>query len=253
MKTIPLSGKHGSGKCALVDDDIFEKYSHLSWYALPKPGDGFSVRHNSRKDGITHALILARLIMDAPPWQEVDHRDNDGFNNVRSNLRLCAHNENSRNRRKPSNNTSGYKGVFWSKAQRCWHAMIRIDDQLIMLGRFTTREAAALAYNTAAIKYHGEFANLNDIPEEDRPEGLEPIQQGVSLHLHPKNTSGYRGVYWYARKQRWESFITFQGRRICIGWYKEKALAAYVYDQVALQLIGPGARLNILDKAPSVL
>lgn len=64
------------------------------------------------------------------------------------------------------NKISKYIGVFYSSGK--WGASIRIDNGRLDLGRFPyTKEGevmAALAYNEAAKKYRGKFANLNIIP-----------------------------------------------------------------------------------------
>ncbi len=64
------------------------------------------------------------------------------------------------------NNTSGYKGVInVSKHSRMktrvWVASIKVNYKTIRLGYYETPEEAALAYNKAALKYHGVYARLN--------------------------------------------------------------------------------------------
>jgi hypothetical protein len=58
-------------------------------------------------------------------------------------------------------NKSGFKGVFFLERKgRCpWRAAIRIRGKMRHLGRFDTREEAALRYATVAYAVHGEFAN----------------------------------------------------------------------------------------------
>lgn len=109
-------------------------------------------------------LYLARVIMQAPKGIEVDHRNNDVLDNRRENLRFATRSQNNRNRRVNRNNKSGYKGVSVDK--RCpdrWQAAIYVAPKQIRLGSFSTPEAAALAYNRAALKYYGEFARLNEV------------------------------------------------------------------------------------------
>lgn len=106
---------------------------------------------------------LHRVIMDCPQGMQVDHINGDRADNRKSNLRICTMRNNNKNRLISSNNTSGYKGVSWNKAKRKWWATIIADKSKVYLGAFDTPEEAAKVYNAAALKYHGEFAKLNEI------------------------------------------------------------------------------------------
>lgn len=102
---------------------------------------------------------LHRHIMRPPAGVLVDHRDGDGLNNRRANLRLCGHAENGWNRRVSCISTSGIKGVSWIAKDQRWSARIRAGAGVrIHLGNFLTKEAAAEAYAAAAERLHGEFA-----------------------------------------------------------------------------------------------
>jgi hypothetical protein len=102
---------------------------------------------------------IHRLILDAPEGMEVDHVNRDKLDNRRSNLRLCTRSQNKANTGIISTNTSGYKGVSFHKNK--WQASIRIDNKLLYLGRYDTKEEAAEAYNKKAFEQWGEFAWLN--------------------------------------------------------------------------------------------
>lgn len=91
----------------------------------------------------------------------VDHKDNNGLNNQRENLRLASGSQNKANCAKYSNNTSGYKGVTLRKERNTWRAQIRVNNKLIILGCFVDKEEAARAHDKAALLYFGEFAQLN--------------------------------------------------------------------------------------------
>jgi len=39
-----------------------------------------------------------------------------------------------------------------------------LDRKYIYVGAYSTPEEGAMAYNDAALKYHGEYASLNKIP-----------------------------------------------------------------------------------------
>lgn len=87
----------------------------------------------------------------------VDHRDGDGLNNQRSNLRLSDFTSNQGNARMRKDNTSGYKGVQRSSTPCKWTASCAGRS----LGVYTTKEDAAVAYDCGAISRFGEHAFTN--------------------------------------------------------------------------------------------
>lgn len=89
---------------------------------------------------------------------EVDHRDGDGLNCRRINLRPAPDGRNQHNSRTRKDNTSGYKGV--SPFRNKWAANIRLKGKRTFLGYFDTPEAGAAAYAAAAVRMHGDFARL---------------------------------------------------------------------------------------------
>ena len=142
---------------AKLDDDDFIKYAHLRWFI----SDQGYVKHSTYRDGKFSQVRLHRLILNAPKDIFVDHINGDKLDNRKSNLRLCSNAENMRNRNAPVNNTSGYKGVSWMKTKMKWRARIKVFYKEIWLGLFNSKEDAAKAYNIAAQKKFGRFANLN--------------------------------------------------------------------------------------------
>lgn len=87
------------------------------------------------------------------------------MNNRRDNLRICTTGQNLRNQRMSRHNQTGYKEVFRCKNTRRFRARIRTAaNNPKHLGYFMSAELAAHAYNQAAVKYHGEFARLNELP-----------------------------------------------------------------------------------------
>jgi hypothetical protein len=72
-----------------------------------------------------------------------------------------------RNRSSAKESTSKYLGVSWNKGNNKWMAYIRVDGTRYHLGYFITEKEAARAYNEAAKKYHGEYANLNIIEDDE--------------------------------------------------------------------------------------
>jgi len=103
---------------------------------------------------------MHREIIDAPSEMKVDHIDNNGLNNRRSNLRLATVTQNNANTGLRRNNKSGHKGVFWNRQMKKWQAQIRFENKCFHLGYFTDVGLAAEAYADAAQRLFGEFSRL---------------------------------------------------------------------------------------------
>jgi hypothetical protein len=107
---------------------------------------------------------MHREIMKPALGLLVDHRNGDGLDNRRDNLRPATHSQNCYNRRKTRSKTSSrFIGVSFHINR--WRAYIRYKGKRIWLGRFANEIDAAKAYDAAAKKYYGEFARLN-FPED---------------------------------------------------------------------------------------
>lgn len=137
----------------LIDSEDFDKVKNFKWGLDSK---GYSKGKVYRK-----IIKLHRLIMNTPKGMCTDHINHNIMDNRKENLRICTQGENQHNKKKPKDNTSGYKGVSWSKPNDKWRACISFRNKHIHLGHFTSKIKAAKAYDKAAIKYFGEFAYLN--------------------------------------------------------------------------------------------
>lgn len=159
-KEIPLT----KGKVAIVDDADFEWLSQRKWYcANNRPG------HSERFEKGVRIHFMYNYIMQPPSGYVVDHIDNNPLNNQRSNLRICTMAENLLNKStRRAKKTSIYKGVCLCKERstRPWKTQIKHNNKYTFLGYFATEIEAALAYNEAATRLHGEFARLNVIELE---------------------------------------------------------------------------------------
>lgn len=121
----------------------------------------------SYKKVLMHRIIMERIIGRPLEKHElVDHRNMNGLDNQRDNLRLATNRQNLANAPTRKNNTSGYKGVVWLKRDRKWRAEIRIDGKQTHLGVFDNIEDAYKAYCDKAIEIYGEFARLEQLLKE---------------------------------------------------------------------------------------
>lgn len=167
MKKIPLRGKYGDGKFALVDDEDSEKANCHKWYLTGGPRGGYVRTTVYLGGGHAHPhhklLGLHQLVMNAPDGVLVDHIYGDKLDNRKSQLRLCTNAENCRNVPAPRHNTSGYKGVSFHKVTGKWSASIRLNKKSKHIGIYLTPKEAARAYNKVALEQWGEFAHLNSV------------------------------------------------------------------------------------------
>lgn len=143
-------------KYTLVDADVYELIYKFNWCASKQGNKFYALRSENYKN-----LFLHRYIMNPPKGLMVDHINGDTLDNRRCNLRICTNAENQRNQKLKTLNTSGYKGVCWHKIRKKWMSNIKFNNKTIYLGYFDNIIDAAIAYDTAAVKYFGEFANIN--------------------------------------------------------------------------------------------
>lgn len=98
------------------------------------------------------------IVIGRWPKGEIDHKNRKRSDNRWTNLREASRMQNNGNSRRPSNNTSGFKGVSWHKQRRKWAAYINIHYKTTYLGLYKTPQKAHAAYMKAARNQFGEFA-----------------------------------------------------------------------------------------------
>jgi hypothetical protein len=160
MRTIQLN----KGKVALVSDSDFKALSIHTWRAVLENGTWYAATSLKKANGgdIRKSPIKMHvLLMRERLGPLIDHKDCNGLNNQRSNLRAASKSENAANARAHRDGSSKFKGVTWDKQTSKWRAMIFVKGKAISIGRFQTEEVAAAAYNRAALDHFGEFARLN--------------------------------------------------------------------------------------------
>lgn len=161
-----------------------------------------------------HRVIWEMFNGPIPKGMEVDHikeiRETGGIADNRiENLQLLSPAENKRKscKIKRSNNKSDKVGVHFNEEKGAWIAQVMVDGEKIWLGQYRTFEEAAAARDS--------FENNDWVKPERR------VKQW-------NNTSGYPGVNWDKTHERWVARICVDGKRKCLGYFKNKddAIAA---------------------------
>ena len=122
-----------------------------------KDSEGYLVISFTNKCYKAHRLAWLYVYGEFPKYN-LDHINGNPSDNRILNLREANESQNGFNRKLSKNNTSGYKGVTFSKKSNKWQAAVTVNKKLKYLGQFEDLEFAALVAKEARIKYHGEFA-----------------------------------------------------------------------------------------------
>jgi hypothetical protein len=157
FNTIPL----GRGNYALVDVSDFEALSVYRWGYITTRGRKYATRYergSKRTKVFMHREILGLTRGDKI---QGDHINGDTLDNRRENLRPASHGQNQHNRKLQTNNTTGYKGVWFVKAIGRYRAEVKYKNKKFNAGTFDDPKQAALAYDKKAKELFGEFARTN--------------------------------------------------------------------------------------------
>lgn len=153
-REIPLT----KGYTALIDEEDYERVSQRNWQANIRH---YTVYAQTNKLGTRSSISLHRFLLDAPSGVWVDHRDGNGLNCCKSNLRFATPTENQSNKRRNAGSRGGLKGIWWDSRELLWRAEIRVNGRKFSLGRFIDPEEGARAYDEAARIHFGAFARVN--------------------------------------------------------------------------------------------
>ncbi len=132
----------------------------LTRYVWAIAVNGTSVYAQSqRRENEAGSRYLHHAVL--PPAPMTDHRNGNGLDCRRQNLRTAEAAQNQRNRRGANkNNKLGVKGVY--KDGNRFVARISVNWRKVHLGQYGSLAEASAAYDAAAMRYFGEFARPNN-------------------------------------------------------------------------------------------
>lgn len=159
IRYIPLT----LGKITIVDAGDYEWLNSFAWQAMLSRGAWYASRL-LWEDGKCKRIKMHQAILSTIDGSVPDHKNGNGLDNRRDNLRPATRSQNCGNRRTVVNK-SGFKGVSWASKDKKWRARIGVSGKALFLGTFATADEAAHAYDAAALKHFGEFARLNFPPK----------------------------------------------------------------------------------------
>lgn len=157
MKEIKLT----QNRVALVDDEDFERLNIYKWYAASQDRCYYAVR-GVFIDNKWKTIFMHRIIMNAPIRIKIDHKNSNGLDNQKYNLRVATSQQNAQNiKNSHKDNKYKIKGVSWNKQHKKFEARIRVNKKKLLLGLFNVLGDADSVYRIAEEKYFGKFARCN--------------------------------------------------------------------------------------------
>ena len=151
----------GEGEFTIVDADIYYRLGRFKWFLVGSKKKFYAARNIKTGPCQIKIVRLHRVIMNPPDGLLIDHQNGNSLDNRRANLRFATRSQNATNRQKRKKGSSRFNGVSIEKRTGRWRARICYQGKKMYLGSFDSEIDAALAYDAAAKKYHGEFACLN--------------------------------------------------------------------------------------------
>lgn len=265
-KIIPLT----QGRYATVSDEDYEPLMVYNWYAFFNGLKWYAAAKINRKNVYMH-----RFVMNPPQNMDVDHINGDGLCNARYNLRIVTRSDNLLNKLRGNLNKKRVPynyhpepvlhdktrihliGGGWTLIDEDdwdrlypfrWHIHSRKDGyKKVVRGTglrmiYMSREILGVADPKIIVDH------INGDTLDNRKANLRLVnrQQNAfnAKHNRSNNSSGYKGVTYFASRGKWVAQITHNYKHVTIGYFDTAEEAAMAYDKKAIELFGEYARTN---------
>lgn len=149
-----------------VDEDDMELALSVVWHLTTPTPTGVVY---ARTGAFSGSIFLHNLILPPKTGLTTDHKDQNGLNNRRSNLRYATKSQQSTNRRRKWTSSSAYRGVSWNERSKKWQVILQVEGSLRRFGMYAGEIEAARVADKVARELYGEFAKLNFPGEHEDP------------------------------------------------------------------------------------
>lgn len=140
-------------RVALIDKIDYPRVSQYKWCVSNHRNTSYAQAWINGKAIKMHSFIFGKR-----KGKEIDHKNGNGLDNRRSNLRFGTHSQNLMNFK----SKRLYRWVYWSEEKKKWRVYICKNYVQRFVGYFSSEKEAALAYNVMANKLFGEFSRPNE-------------------------------------------------------------------------------------------
>ena len=158
IRRIPLT----KGQSTIVDTTDYDWLMQWNWHAhfAKNTGTFYAACEIWLGNGKRTLLYMHIAIFRVPEGMKRDHINRDTLDNRRANLRVATTAQNNYNCRIYKNNKSGHKGVWWSRENKRWEAVVYFKGLRHWLGRFNNIEDAVAAREAKEKEVVGNFVPL---------------------------------------------------------------------------------------------
>lgn len=151
IKKIPLGGKAGEGKYAIVDKEDYAELRKFNWHIT---GAGYAA-YSRKVNGKTVVHLMHREILGNLAAEHTDHINRDRLDNRKENLKPCTASENAANNRVRSDSSTGHKGIYWMKKKNLYRATTTKNGVIHYIGKFKKLDDAVFAHRIKFKEIHG--------------------------------------------------------------------------------------------------
>ena len=173
---------------------------------------------------------MHHLIIGKPKTKDevIDHRDRNGLNNMRENLRFATLSQNAQNKDsiKTEKSDSKYFGVTKVPCNNKWRA----GALNIYLGTFDTEIEAAIMYDKYSYLVYGDGAMTNrlitydEVKDLNLDELIKSVKQARNERKLPANVTWFQDKYYRVR-------VTYNKKEYSVGYYKSIEEAVKARDE----------------------